>query len=401
MKTASFITAVLAGVVVAHPGMNMDRIMAEAAIQARQSGGGGSTEVLGDLAKLSDGKLSKTGREIKAILTLQSSGQDQASTYEAPGGKNSPECKADKCCIWKFIADDMAKQMVGNAGRCNGVARASVRLGFHDAASWSKTSGGTGADGSIILANECHTRDDNKGLEEICDTMQGWHNKYKKYGVGMADMIQFAANVATVVCPLGPRVRTFVGRKDTTTPSPKGLLPLPSQKSEELFKMFAEKSFTPDGLVALLGAHTTSQQRFIDPSRAGAPQDTTPGVWDVAFYGQTLNPRTPPAVFKIPSDVSISKDPKTNPTWKAFSAGPRGQMAWNQAYSSEYVRMSLLGVNNMNDLTECTKVLPPFKGADFQMPDQTELDKFMNGLLKSPDVVQALDKGDKIPPTAQ
>uniref|UniRef100_L2FRK3 Peroxidase n=1 Tax=Colletotrichum fructicola (strain Nara gc5) TaxID=1213859 RepID=L2FRK3_COLFN len=389
MKTASFITALLAGVAVAHPGMNMEQIREEARLQNRQSGGGGgSTELIGDLATLPDAKLTKTGREIKAILTLQSSGQDQASTYEAPGKKNSAECKADKCCIWKFIADDMVKQMVGNAGRCNSVARAS-------------TSGGTGADGSIILANECHTRDDNKGLEEICDTMQGWFDKYKKYGVSMADMIQFAANVATVACPLGPRVRTFVGRKDTTKASPPNLLPSPFQKSDALFKMFAQKSFTPDGLVALLGAHTTSQQRFVDPSRAGAPQDTTPGVWDVAFYGQTLNPRTPPAVFKIPSDVSISQDPKVIDTWKAFGAGRRGQMAWNQAYSSEYVRMSLLGVPNMNDLTECTKVLPPFKGADFQMPDQSELDKFMNGILKSPQAVQALDAGNIIPPTAQ
>ncbi|KAH9226719.1 class II peroxidase [Colletotrichum gloeosporioides 23] len=402
MKTASFITALLAGVAVAHPGMNMEKIREEARLQNRQSGGGGgSTELIGDLATLPDAKLTKTGREIKAILTLQSSGQDQASTYEAPGKKNSAECKADKCCIWKFIADDMVKQMVGNAGRCNSVARASVRLGFHDASSWSKTSGGTGADGSIILANECHTRDDNKGLEEICDTMQGWFDKYKKYGVSMADMIQFAANVATVACPLGPRVRTFVGRKDTTKASPPNLLPSPFQKSDALFKMFAQKSFTPDGLVALLGAHTTSQQRFVDQSRAGAPQDTTPGVWDVAFYGQTLNPRTPPAVFKIPSDVSISQDPKVIDTWKAFGAGRRGQMAWNQAYSSEYVRMSLLGVPNMNDLTECTKVLPPFKGADFQMPDQSELDKFMNGILKSPQAVQALDAGNIIPPTAQ
>ncbi|KAF6812359.1 ligninase h2 precursor [Colletotrichum musicola] len=402
MKTASLMTALAAGVALAYPGMDMDKIIAEARIQARQLGGGGpSTELIGDLARLPDDMLTETGQAIKAILTVDASGSDEESTYEAPGPKGSPECKADKCCVWKFIADDMASQMVGNAGRCNSVARGAVRLGFHDAASWSKTSGGTGADGSLILANECKTRSDNKGLEEICDTMEGWFNKYKKYGVTMADMIQFGANVATVSCPLGPRVRTFVGRKDTTKASPQNLLPSPFQKSDALFKMFAEKSFTPAGLVALLGAHTTSQQRFIDESKAGAPQDTTPGVWDVAFYGQTLSPRTPPAVFKIPSDVSVSQDPETNDVWTAFSAGFRGQAAWNQAYATEYVRMSMLGVPNMNDLTECTKVLPPFKGRDYQPPDQEELTKFMNGLLKSPAAFSALDKGDKIPPNTQ
>ncbi|TEA18285.1 Versatile peroxidase VPL2 [Colletotrichum sidae] len=399
MKAVVLTTALAVGSAFAHPGMNMAKLMAEAQLQARQATGGGgpSTELIGDVATLPSSKLTATGKAIKDILTTQASGQDTVSAYEAPGRKGSAECRADKCCIWKFIADDISEDMTGNAGRCNSVARGAVRLGFHDAASWSKTSGGTGADGSIILANECSQRSDNKGLEEICDTTQIWFDKYKRYGISMADLIQFSANVATVSCPLGPRVRTFVGRKDTTKGSPPNLLPSPFQDSASLFKMFAEKSFTPAGLVALLGAHTTSQQRFVDPEQAGAPQDTTPGVWDVAFYGQTLNPNTPPAVFKIPSDVVVSQDPKTAGVWKTFASGVRGQVAWGEAYSSEYVRMSLLGVPNMNELVECTQVLPPFKGPDFAMPDQSEVDKFMSGLLKNPAAIQALDKGDKIP----
>ncbi|GJC78233.1 versatile peroxidase VPL2 [Colletotrichum liriopes] len=400
MKTASLTAALVAGVAFAHPGLDIKKLMADAQLQTRQIGGGGpSMELIGDLVELRERELTATGSAIRDILITEAPGQDLESFYDeselAP--KDSDECASDECCIWKYIADDMARQMVGNAGRCNSVARGAVRLGFHDAASWSKSTGGTGADGSIILANECLTRSDNKGLEDICAMMSSWYAKYKKYGISMADLIQTASNVGTVSCPLGPRVRTFIGRKDSTTPAVKNLLPDPSDSSAKLFKLFADKSFTPAGLVALMGAHSTSQQRFVDPSRADSPQDSTPGTWDIAYYQQTLNTNAPPAVFKFQSDINVSLDPQTNDVWRLFAAGPRGQAVWGKAYSAEYVRMSLLGVNNINDLAECTKVLPPFRPA-FEQPDQDLLDKVMGSVLNSDLVKQALEKGDKIPP---
>ncbi|KAK2000453.1 peroxidase [Colletotrichum falcatum] len=400
--TPPLVAAIVAGVAFARPGMDIKKLIADAELYTRQFGGGGpSMELIGDLVDLRERELTQTGAAIRDILVADAPGDDVETFYDdselAP--RDSEECASDDCCIWKHIADDMTRQMVGTAGRCNSVARGAVRLGFHDAAAWSKATGGTGADGSIILANECKTRSDNKGLEEICGIMEGWYAKYKKYGVSMADLIQTAANVGTVSCPLGPRVRTFIGRKDTTTPAVKNLLPDVNDSSAKLFKMFAEKSFTPAGLVALVGAHSTSQQRFVDPARAESPQDSTPGTWDIAFYQQTLNPAAPPAVFKFQSDINLSLDPQTNDVWRLFSAGPRGQAAWGKAYSAEYVRMSLLGVNNINDLTECTKVLPPFR-PDFQQPDQDILEQVMGSILTSDLVKQALEKGDKIPRAA-
>ncbi|GKT93201.1 ligninase H2 [Colletotrichum tofieldiae] len=391
MKTASLTAALVAGVAFAHPGLDIKKLMADAQLQTRQIGGGGpSMELIGDLVELRERELTATGSAIRDILITEAPGQDLESFYDeselapktlmnaqamnAAYGSTSPTTWLDKC-----------------------VARGAVRLGFHDAASWSKSTGGTGADGSIILANECLTRKDNKGLEEICSMMSSWYAKYKKYGISMADLIQTASNVGTVSCPLGPRVRTFIGRKDSTTPAVKNLLPDPSDSSAKLFKLFADKSFTPAGLVALMGAHSTSQQRFVDPSRADSPQDSTPGTWDIAYYQQTLNTNAPPAVFKFQSDINVSLDPQTNDVWRLFAAGPRGQAVWGKAYSAEYVRMSLLGVNNINDLAECTKVLPPFRPA-FEQPDQDLLDKVMGSVLNSDLVKQALEKGDKIPP---
>jgi hypothetical protein len=135
--------------------------------------------------------------------------------------------------------------------------------------------------------------------------------------------------VATVVCPLGPRLRTFVGRKDNSKAGPTGLLPDEKDSADKLIKLFQDKTIDPHDLVALVGAHTTSQQHFVDTRRDGDPQDTTPGVWDVAFYPQTTgNP--PPRVIKFQSDINLSKDKRTSTEWKAFSDTRTGQDHWNE-----------------------------------------------------------------------
>lgn len=70
----------------------------------------------------------------------------------------------------------------------------------------------------------------------------------------------------------------------------------------------------------------------------------------------------------------------------------------SQDYAREYIRLSLLGVNNINSLTECTKVLPAaVKG--FKSPDQVNLDKWLNSNNQSPLVkliAATIEKGDSI-----
>jgi hypothetical protein len=152
--------------------------------------------------------------------------------------------------------------------------------------------------------------------------------KYKANGIGAADLVQMAANVATVVCPLGPRVRTFVGRKDDAQLPPPNLLPDAHSDADTLIALFEDKTIRANGLVALVGAHTTSQQRFFNPARALDPQDSSPGVWDVLFYNQTIDPNAPKRVLKFPSDINIAQDSRTSPLWKAFTDPQSGQAHW-------------------------------------------------------------------------
>jgi hypothetical protein len=137
------------------------------------------------------------------------------------------------------------------------------------------------------------------------------------------------ATVATVVCPLGPRIRSFVGRQDSTQLPPDGLLPDVNATVESLLQLFEDKTIKPNGLAALVGAHTTSQQRFFEPAKAFDPQDSTPGVWDVLFYGQTLNSNAPQRVVKFPSDEVLSEHPRIKDEWQAFTDPKTGQAHWN------------------------------------------------------------------------
>jgi hypothetical protein len=197
---------------------------------------------------------------------------------------------------------------MGGAGRCNDQARAAIRLGFHDAGTWSKTNKAKGedfggADGSILLGFGEENRPENNGLQKIIKKLQTVQKKYK---VGAGDLVQFAANHATVTCPLGPRVRTFVGRKDATRGAPDGLLPSMKSPADVLISLFRDKTIGPHELAALVGAHSTSKQFTQEGARVGAPQDSTPAIWDVRFYNETISPTPRKRLFIFPSDIALA-----------------------------------------------------------------------------------------------
>jgi catalase (peroxidase I) len=178
-------------------------------------------------------------------------------------------------------------------GTCNDAARAAVRLGFHDAGAWSKTSGSGGADGSLVLSIDEINRPENNGMQDIRLKAIALLAKYAAWSVGAGDLVQYMHNVATVVCPLGPRVLTLVGRSDSVLSNPEGLLPDTNSPADQLIDLFAAKTINAKELIALIGAHTAAKQRFVDTSKAGQSLDSTPGVWDVKFYSEVATPSPP------------------------------------------------------------------------------------------------------------
>ncbi|KAF2260010.1 heme peroxidase, partial [Lojkania enalia] len=237
-------------------------------------------------------------------------------------------------------------------GQCNDAARSAIRLGFHDAAAWDKDQTHGGADGSLLMDFGEIGRQENNGMQDIRNRLR---RVQSNYGVGYADLAQYAHNHATVSCPLGPRIRTFVGRKDATQAAPTGLIPNPFDTADNLITLFERKGFSIRDFAALLGAHTSAKQHFVDTAQAGKPLDTTPGVWDVEFYNDTLQEPQNPEIFVLPSDKVLSVHPRMSADFLSFVGN---QQQWNEDYSKAYIKMSLLGVDNINSLKDCTKTLP-------------------------------------------
>ncbi len=150
------------------------------------------------IGDIKDGGTTPVGKAIARIILEQETGQSNEA-YTIPGGLNTKMCKDDTCCVWAHVSAQLTRLFRGPSGRCNKNARAAIRLGFHDAGTWQDGLDFGGADGSIILAKDEISRPDNRGLQDIVRILGDLHRtKYKQYGVGVADLIQFAAKHAVV-----------------------------------------------------------------------------------------------------------------------------------------------------------------------------------------------------------
>ncbi|KAJ7625213.1 heme peroxidase, partial [Mycena rosella] len=74
-------------------------------------------------------------------------------------------------------------------------------------------------------------------------------------------------------CPGGPVTNTYVGRKLSLNITPDGLLPNPNSPVKVLTDRFANMGFTIRELMALIGAHSTGKQRFVNTAAANASFD--------------------------------------------------------------------------------------------------------------------------------
>ncbi|OJD34199.1 heme peroxidase [Diplodia corticola] len=274
--------------------------------------------------------------------------------------RKTPSCPA----VYTTISSDLTKDFLGTDGQCTDLARAAIRYAFHDAGTFSlklptyaPASGG--ADGSLLLIPSEIARPENHGLETYHAYITAKYNTYHAQGVGAADLIQFAGNHAIVTCPGGPAVKTLVGRGDATTASPTGVMPAgfgPGSDHDTLLQLFVDKGFNAVDLAALIGAHSTSKNVGQTAIPVGAPQDGTPGKWDVQYYSDTYAP--PPGVARFDSDVNLSD--KTKAVGKEFAGFVDNQGKWTGKFADAMFRLGLLGISSStyNNWADCTGALP-------------------------------------------
>ncbi|RKU42576.1 hypothetical protein DL546_002863 [Coniochaeta pulveracea] len=246
--------------------------------------------------------------------------------------KRNGECPA----VWTQVKSDLNNLFMAG-DQCNDLARGAIRAVFHDCGSWDTSQGlSGGCDGSLILGTTPDvelSRAENRGLQAIAGVLRGLAGKYS---TSVADMIVFAGiDAAVALCPGGPHVPTFIGRNDSTTSAPEGGLPDVFDSAANLAALFAKKGFSAEDLAALLGAHSTSTQKFVDPTQFNKSQDSTPGQWDVSYYKETYNYATTGsksnAVFVLPSDSKLST---YNDVGKKFQSFIGNQGKWTSSFAS-------------------------------------------------------------------
>ncbi|KAG9553175.1 heme peroxidase, partial [Aureobasidium melanogenum] len=274
---------------------------------------------------------------------------------EASGG-----CPA----IWSTIASDLSKSFIGFNG-CTDLARGAIRFAFHDSGSYSSKTPAYapatgGADGSLLLSSVEISREENAGLQQYYAFLRGKYDQYQSQ-VGAADLIQFAASVAIVSCPGGPKVQTVVGRKDTSTPAPDNLLPKafgPGAAQQVLIQLFEDKGISQPELAALIGAHTASkavaQEQYGVPF--DGPQDSTPSQWDVTYYSETDS--HPKGVYSFESDINLSNPNAT--VGQVFQSFVNSQSKWNAAFAPAMAHLSVLGISESDqaNFIDCTSAVP-------------------------------------------
>ncbi|KAF7366154.1 Peroxidase [Mycena venus] len=283
------------------------------------------------------------------------SGSGKPVTVTGCGIPNVTHAVNSVCLPWYGIRDTIMSEIF--QGRCGDNARAAVRLSFHDAGTFSQELQDNalpngGADGSILVDPNEVLRSENNGLQNIVSLLQPLPDQF---GVSPGDIVQIAGILAVLACPGGPAITAYVGRTPPQNIAPTGLLPSPEDPVATLVARFADMGLSSRDMIALIGAHTTGTQQFVNPAEANYTFDTTDTIWDTRFYTQTADNTTVlPDVYKLDSDVAFSTDPTTSTDFNRFIGQ---QSLWQTDYITAHTAMSILGQNAAH-LTDCSEILP-------------------------------------------
>ncbi|KAJ7022470.1 heme peroxidase [Mycena alexandri] len=251
------------------------------------------------------------------------------------------------CVPWYGIRDAIMGGLF--EGRCTDNSRAAVRLAFHDAGEYIRPActfslalqaaglPNGGADGSMLSDPTEVNRTENNGLQTIVGLLQPM---VSQFNVAPGDLLHLAGVLGVLACPGGPTIPVFVGRRLALNIAPMGLLPNPEDPVDKLVARFADMGLSVRQMIALIGAHTTGKQRFVNPADALDAFDSTVDIWDTRFYTETATPGLLPGQFKLDSDVNFSTD---NTTATEFNRFIGHQNLWITDYAGAHEQMSLLG----------------------------------------------------------
>nr|WDI66646.1 ascorbate peroxidase [Bangia fuscopurpurea] len=217
---------------------------------------------------------------------------------------------------------------------CHGIM---VRVGWHDAGTYSKEDGTGGANGTQRFGPEC-THAANAGLDIARDLCQGIKDKHPD--ISYADLYQLASVVAIEVAG-GPKIPFRMGRKDAEAPqcTPDGRLPDADKRMPHLRDIFYRMGFNDAEIVALSGAHTLGAAHK-DRSGYDGPWTTNPNVFDNSYYKEILKDTPGEGLLQLPSDKALLDEPECKALVETYAAD---QARFFEDYAKAHQKLSELG----------------------------------------------------------
>jgi hypothetical protein len=240
---------------------------------------------------------------------------------------------------------------------------------FHDAIGFSNSdpSFGTGADGSIFIFGTTEIGyANNLGIADAFNLEVPFINKHN---ISVADFLHFAGAVSISLCPGTAQQSFMFGRVDAKAPAPDGTVPPPTQPVEGILARMADAGFSPAEVVALLASHSIAGADDVDPTEAGLPFDSTPGVFDTQFFvetqlrgtsfpgssgnaGETESPL--PGEMRLLSDSNFARDSATSCAWQA-NVNSQAHMA--ATFEAAIAKLQVLG-QDVSKMVDCSDVIP-------------------------------------------
>jgi cytochrome c peroxidase len=266
--------------------------------------------------------------------------------------------------VWDSLRHDLTT-LVSTKG-CGPIL---IRLSWHDAGTFDKSSGTGGAHACMRFADassEAH-HGGNAGLQVARDLLQDIVDRYTAKGISVADIWAYAAVVAVKVMG-GPDVPFRYGRKDAQSAQDsveEGRLPDAAQGADHIRAVLGRIGMNDREMVALCGAHTVGKCH-LDRSGFDGPWTSQPLVFDNEYFKLLLDPTQwkqqvnakgntqfadvkGQGLMMLPSDMALQSDPEF---FKVVQEYAQDQAAFFKDFASAFQKLQEAGASNLVEVSK-------------------------------------------------
>uniref|UniRef100_A0ACD5YAT6 Uncharacterized protein n=1 Tax=Avena sativa TaxID=4498 RepID=A0ACD5YAT6_AVESA len=209
-----------------------------------------------------------------------------------------------------------------------------LRLAWHDAGTYDKTTNTGGPNGSIRFPKELgHSA--NAGLKIAVDLLEPIKQRHPK--ITYADLYQLAGVVAVEVTG-GPTIDFIPGRKDSPDCPEEGRLPDAKQGASHLRDVFYRMGLSDKDIVALSGGHTLGKAR-LDRSGFDGAWTKDPLKFDNSYFVELLKGDSD-GLLKLPTDKVLADHPAFRPYVEKYA---KDEEAFFREYAESHKKLSELG----------------------------------------------------------